>query len=105
MITRLVPNKGIDLITRIIDEMLEHENMQFVLLGTGEHDYEEWFKELAWRHPTKASVNICFSNQLAQRIYAGSNIFLMPSTFEPCGLGQLIAMRYGSIPSYARRAV
>ena len=98
MITRLVPNKGIDLITRIIDEMLEHENMQFVLLGTGEHDYEEWFKELAWRHPTKASVNIRFSNQLAQRIYAGSNIFLMPSTFEPCGLGQLIAMRYGSIP-------
>ena len=98
MITRLVPNKGIDLITRIIDEMLEHENMQFVLLGTGEHDYEEWFKELAWRHPAKASVNIRFSNQLAQRIYAGSNIFLMPSTFEPCGLGQLIAMRYGSIP-------
>ena len=97
MITRLVPNKGIDLITRIIDEMLEHENMQFVLLGTGEHDYEEWFKELAWRHP-KASINIRFSNQLAQRIYAGSNIFLMPSTFEPCGLGQLIAMRYGSIP-------
>ena len=94
----IVWEKGIDLITRIIDEMLEHENMQFVLLGTGEHDYEEWFKELAWRHPTKASVNIRFSNQLAQRIYAGSNIFLMPSTFEPCGLGQLIAMRYGSIP-------
>ena len=60
--------------------------------------YEEWFKGLAWRFPTKVSANIKFSNQLAQRIYAASDIFLMPSNYEPCGIGQLIAMRYGAVP-------
>ena len=98
MITRLVANKGLDLVIRILDEILQHENVQFVLLGTGDRGYEDWFKELAWRYPNKVSINIRFSNELAQRIYAASDIFLMPSMFEPCGLGQLIAMRYGTIP-------
>ena len=98
MITRLVANKGLDLVVRVLDEILQHENVQFVLLGTGDRNYEDWFKELSWRYPNKVSINIRFSNELAQRIYAASDIFLMPSMFEPCGLGQLIAMRYGAIP-------
>ncbi len=98
MVTRLVEAKGLDLVVRVLDELLEHENMQFVLLGTGDRVYEDWFRELAWRHPTKVSTNIYFSDEMAQRIYASSSIFLMPSAYEPCGLGQLIAMRYGAIP-------
>ncbi len=98
MVTRLVEPKGLDLVIRILDELLEHEDMQFVLLGVGDRVYEDWFKELAWRHPTKVSSNIYFSDEMAQRIYAGASIFLMPSAYEPCGIGQLIAMRYGAIP-------
>ena len=98
MVTRLVEAKGLDLVVRVLDELLEQENMQFVLLGTGDRVYEDWFRELAWRHPTKVSTNIYFSDEMAQRIYASSSIFLMPSAYEPCGLGQLIAMRYGAIP-------
>lgn len=98
MVTRLVEAKGLDLVVRVLDELLDHENMQFVLLGTGDRVYEDWFRELAWRHPTKVSTNIYFSDEMAQRIYASSSIFLMPSAYEPCGLGQLIAMRYGAIP-------
>ena len=98
LVSRLVEAKGMDLIVRIMDEILQHENIQFVMLGTGDKVYEDWFKGLAWRFPTKVSGNIRFSNDLAQRIYAASDIFLMPSNYEPCGIGQLIAMRYGSIP-------
>ena len=98
LVSRLVAAKGMDLIVRMMDEILQHENIQFVLLGTGDKVFEDWFKGLAWRFPTKVSVNIRFSNELAQRIYAASDIFLMPSNYEPCGIGQLIALRYGSIP-------
>ena len=98
MVTRLVEPKGLDLVVRILDELLEHEDMQFVLLGVGDRVYEDWFRELAWRHPTKVSTNIYFSDEMAQRIYAAASIFLMPSAYEPCGIGQLIAMRYGTIP-------
>ncbi len=98
MITRLVEAKGLDLVIRIMDELLEHEDMEFVLLGVGDKVYEDWFRELAWRRPSKVSVNIFFNNDLAQRIYAASDIFLMPSLYEPCGIGQLIAMRYGAVP-------
>ena len=98
LVSRLVAAKGMDLIVRMMDEILLHENIQFVLLGTGDKVYEDWFKGLAWRYPNKVSVNIYFSNQLAQRIYAAADIFLMPSNYEPCGIGQLIALRYGAIP-------
>jgi starch synthase len=98
IVSRLVPPKGLDLITRVMDELLEHENMQLVVLGTGDKVYEDWFKGLAWRHANKVSANIRFSNELAQRIYASAEIFLMPSNYEPCGIGQLIALRYGTIP-------
>ena len=98
MVTRLVAAKGLDLVVRMMDELLQHEDFQFVLLGTGDKVYEDWFKGLAWRFPQKVSTNIYFSNELAQRIYGASDIFLMPSNYEPCGIGQLIAMRYGAAP-------
>ena len=98
IVSRLVEPKGMDLVVRMMDEILQHEDIQLVVLGTGEKRYEDWFKGLAWRYPKKVSVNIYFSNELAQRIYAGADIFLMPSNYEPCGIGQLIALRYGSVP-------
>ena len=98
MISRLVAAKGLDLVARIMDEVLRTEDVQLVVLGTGDKEYEDWFKGLAWRFPTKVSANICFNNELAHRIYAASDLFLMPSQYEPCGIGQLIALHYGSIP-------
>lgn len=98
LVSRLVAAKGLDLIVRMMDEILMHEDIQFVVLGTGDKEYEDWFKGLAWRYPHKVSANIKFSNELAQRIYAGADIFLMPSNYEPCGIGQIVAMRYGTIP-------
>ena len=98
IVSRLVEPKGMDLIVRMMDEILQHEDIQFVVLGTGEKRYEDWFKGLAWRFPKKVSANIYFSNELAHQIYASSDIFLMPSNYEPCGIGQLIALRYGTIP-------
>lgn len=98
MVTRLVDAKGLDLLVRIMDEVLSSEDCQFVLLGTGDKRHEDWFRGLHGRFPNKVSVNITFDNQLAQRIYASSDVFLMPSIYEPCGIGQLIALRYGTIP-------
>lgn len=98
LVSRLTEQKGIDLIVRIIDELLLHEEMQFVMLGNGDKEYEDWFRELAWRFPTKVSANIGFSNALAQRVYASASMLLMPSRYEPCGISQLIAMHYGTIP-------
>ena len=98
IVSRLVEPKGMDLIVRMMDEILQHENIQLVVLGTGEKRYEDWFKGLAWRFPKEVSTNIYFSNELAHRIYASADIFLMPSNYEPCGIGQLIALRYGTIP-------
>ncbi|WP_196598305.1 glycogen synthase GlgA [Pectinatus frisingensis] len=97
-ISRLVEAKGIDLLMRILDELLQYENVQFILLGTGDYKYEEWFHGLQWRFPKKVSITTTFDNQLAHQIYAASSFFLMPSRYEPCGIGQMIALRYGSIP-------
>lgn len=97
MITRLADQKGLDLIAEIIDEIMSLE-LQFVLLGTGEEKYHRIFEEVASRYKGKAGINIGYDAQLAQRIYAGSDMFLMPSRYEPCGLGQLISLRYGTIP-------
>ena len=98
LVSRLVAAKGLDLIVRMMDEILQHEDIQFVMLGTGDREYEEWFKGLEWRFPNKVSANIKFSNELAQRMYAAADIFLMPSQSEPCGLSQMIASRYATIP-------
>lgn len=94
MVTRLTWQKGIDL----IDEKLLQLPCQFVILGTGVKQYEEQLKNLEKKYPNKIRVKTYFDLQLAQQIYAGSDIFLMPSRFEPCGLGQMIAMRYGTVP-------
>lgn len=98
MVSRLVASKGLDLIAHIVDELLGHEDVQLVVLGTGDAKYERLFEHLAWQYPGKVSANLCFDEKLAHQIYAGADIFLMPSHYEPCGIGQLIALRYGTLP-------
>ena len=97
MVSRLVEDKGMDLVIRIMDELVE-DDVQLVIVGTGDATYEQAFRDLAQRYPTKVSANILFDEGLAHRVYAASDIFLMPSRYEPCGLSQLIALKYGSIP-------
>ena len=98
LISRLTHQKGCDLfIVNMIDRLLQRD-IQLVILGTGDYWYEETFKNLQHRYRDKVSANIKFDNTLAHKIYAATDMFLMPSLFEPCGLGQLIALRYGSIP-------
>ncbi len=97
MISRLAQQKGIDLLAGIIDQLLDLD-VQLAMLGSGEPEYEKIFLDIKARYPEKAGIYLGFNPVLAQRIYAGADLFLMPSRFEPCGLGQLIAMRYGNIP-------
>lgn len=97
MITRLVDQKGLDLLDHIMDELMALD-IQFVVLGTGDEKYENMMKYYEAKYPKKLKVHLNFNTTLAHRIYAGSDMFLMPSRFEPCGLGQLIALRYGTIP-------
>ncbi|WP_238886842.1 glycogen synthase GlgA [Clostridium sp. YIM B02551] len=97
IVSRLTNQKGMNLVAEVSDSLLQKE-VQLVVLGTGDYLYEEHFKNLQYRYPNKVSANIRFSNELAHKIYAACDMFLMPSLFEPCGLGQLIALRYGTIP-------
>lgn len=97
IVSRLTSQKGLDLIAHVADRLLERD-VQLVVLGTGDEKYQNDFNYFKWKYPDKVSVNIKFDNTLAHKIYAGSDMFLMPSLFEPCGLGQLIALRYGTIP-------
>ncbi len=97
IITRLVDQKGIDLIEKIMYE-LTGKDIQLVILGTGDKKYEDMLKHYEYHNKGKMSANIYFSNELAHKIYASSDLFLMPSLFEPCGLSQIFAMRYGTIP-------
>ena len=97
VISRLVYHKGIDLITYMMDDLLRLD-VQFLLLGTGEHDYELFFQEKAVNNPDKVGVSIAFNPEIASKIYAGADVILMPSRSEPCGLSQMIACRYGTIP-------
>jgi starch synthase len=96
-ITRLADQKGLDIQLGALEEML-NSDMQFVLLGSGQAEYEKAYRELARRYPTKASVNIGFSQGLSHRIEAASDFYLMPSRFEPCGLNQMYSLRYGTVP-------
>jgi starch synthase len=96
LISRLVNQKGLDLISNIANELLNMD-LQFVVLGSGEGQYENLFRELSTRS-NNIRATIGFDAKLAERIYSGCDMFLMPSRFEPCGLGQLIALRYGTIP-------
>ncbi len=97
VISRLVDQKGIDLILQATHELL-NKDIQLVVLGTGDYHYENAFKHLDYIYKDKVSANILFDDTLAQKIYAGSDMFLMPSLFEPCGLGQLFSMSYGTVP-------
>lgn len=97
MVSRLVDQKGLDLLLHVLDEML-FDGMQVVILGTGDAYYEASLTEIAQRNPQKMCAVIDFNNQLAHRLYAGADIYLMPSLFEPCGLSQMIAMAYGTVP-------
>ena len=97
VVSRLVPHKGIDLITYILDDLLK-QDVQFLLLGTGDHDYELFFEDRAVQNPDKMAVSIAFNPEIAGMVYAGSDVLLMPSRSEPCGLAQMIACRYGTIP-------
>ncbi len=97
MVSRLADQKGFDLIAQIIEPLLA-QGIQFVVLGIGEQRYHELFQKLAARFPEQVAIFLTFNAEIAQRIYAGSDMFLMPSRFEPCGLNQLIAMRYGCVP-------
>lgn len=98
MVTRLVAQKGLDLVKRVFDEILTYDNVKFVVLGDGDPEYVQFFKDLAVRHEQKMRIVVGYDNQLAHLIYAASDLFLMPSKFEPCGLGQLIALKYGALP-------
>ena len=97
IISRLTSQKGFDLIEFVLEEILQMD-LQLVLLGKGDEHYKYVFENAAYWHKDKVSANITFSDTLAQRIYAGSDMFLMPSLFEPCGLGQIFSFRYGSVP-------
>src|SRR5258708_12541271 len=97
MISRLTDQKGFDLIAQIAQPLLA-QGIQLVVLGIGDTHYHEMFQDLAARYPEQVANFLTFNTELAQAIYAGSDMFLMPSRFEPCCLVQLIAMRYGSVP-------
>src|SRR5690606_33045724 len=97
MVSRLSGQKGIDVLEQSLPEFLEGD-LQFVLLGSGEAHYEEFFQRLEVDYAGKVSVHLGFDEAFAHQLYAGADIFLMPSHFEPCGLSQLISMRYGTIP-------
>ena len=97
MVTRLVPPKGLDLVRAMLGEIMQGES-QFVVLGTGEHDYEEFFRGLENYYPDKVRALLRFDKELSRKIYAGADVFLMPSQSEPCGLSQMIACRYGAVP-------
>lgn len=98
MVTRLTSHKGIDLIIKIIEEIIKENNMQFVILGSGEKKYEDFFKNMQFKYQGRVNASFGFIPELSHKIYAASDIFLMPSLYEPCGLSQMIAMKYGSIP-------
>lgn len=97
MATRIAEQKGIDLLMKIFDDLMSLD-VQFVIMGSGDKDYEKFFVDMKKKYPEKMGYHLEFDTKHASLIYAGSDIFLMPSRFEPCGLGQLISLRYGCIP-------
>jgi len=98
MVSRLTDQKGFDLVAYVMEEMLSTMNIQFVVLGTGEYRFEEMFSYFQGKYPDKICSYIGYSEEKAHRIYASCDAFLMPSLFEPCGLSQMMSMRYGTLP-------
>lgn len=97
IVSRLTDQKGFDLIAHVLDELCQ-DDIQLVVLGTGEEQYENMFRHYDWKYSNKVSANIFYSDALSHKIYASCDAFLMPSLFEPCGLSQLMALRYGTLP-------
>ena len=97
LISRLTDQKGLDLVDYVFERILD-DNTQFVVIGTGEERYENMFRHFAWKYGDRVSANICYDSDLAQKLYASADAFLMPSRFEPCGLTQMMAFRYGTVP-------
>lgn len=97
IVSRLTDQKGFDLIAYVLDELCKSD-IQIVVLGTGEEQYENMFRHFAWKYPEKVAANIFYSEDLSHKIYASCDAFLMPSLFEPCGLSQLMSLRYGTVP-------
>ena len=97
MVGRLVSHKGLDLVEHVVDDLMA-TGIQLVILGTGERRFEEMARQTAERYPGRVAAEILFDSKLASRIYAGADLFLMPSKSEPCGLAQMVAMRYGALP-------
>lgn len=98
IVSRMTVQKGMDLIAYVMDELLGDKKIQFAVLGTGEERFENMFRHFAWKYERQMGVCLQYSEDLAHRIYAGADAFLMPSMFEPCGLSQLMSMRYGTVP-------
>jgi starch synthase len=97
IVSRLTDQKGFDLIAYMMDQLCA-EDVQLVVLGTGEDKYENMFRHFAWKYGDRVSANIYYSEPMSHKIYAGCDAFLMPSLFEPCGLSQLMSLRYGTVP-------
>jgi len=98
MVTRMTEQKGFDLIVRMLDELMCPGDLQFVLLGSGDREYEDFMRAAESRYPGRLCAYLGYSDPLSHQIYAGSDFYLMPSRFEPCGISQMIALRYGSLP-------
>ena len=98
MVTRMTEQKGFDLVACVLDDLMGREDMQFMLLGTGEERFENFMRAAEYRYKGRLCAYIGYSEPLSHLVYAGSDFFVMPSRFEPCGLSQMIAMRYGSLP-------
>ena len=97
IVSRLTDQKGLDLVQCVMDEICT-EDVQLVVLGTGDERYENMFRHYDWKYNDRVSANIYYSEDMSHKVYAACDAFLMPSLFEPCGLSQLMALRYGTVP-------
>ena len=97
VVSRLTDQKGFDLVAHVMEDLCQ-DDIQLVILGTGEEQYENLFRHYAWKYPEKVSANIYYSETMSHKVYASCDAFLMPSLFEPCGLSQLMSLRYGTLP-------